>query len=59
VAEAEACMPSFILIHPTVWPQYTNVRDGTGQTDWAYDGLIAYGEPFLQRAAMLALRTLY
>ena len=29
-------MPSFILIHPTVWPQYTNVTDGqdrTGQTD--------------------------
>jgi len=21
------CMPSFILIRPTVWPQYTNVRD--------------------------------
>jgi len=26
------CTPSFILIHPTVWPQYTNVRDRTGQT---------------------------
>jgi len=25
-------MPSFILIHPTVWPQYTNVTDiQTGQ----------------------------
>ena len=23
------CMPSFILIHPTVWPQYTNVTDRT------------------------------
>jgi len=22
-----ACTPSFILIHPTVWPQYTNVTD--------------------------------
>jgi len=22
-------MPSFILIHPTVWPQYTNVTDST------------------------------
>jgi len=22
-------MPSFILIHPTVWPQYTNVADRT------------------------------
>jgi len=26
------CMPSFILICPTVWPQYTNVTDRTGQT---------------------------
>jgi len=32
------CMPSFILIYPTVWPQYTNVTDRqdrdrqTGQT---------------------------
>jgi len=26
------CMPSFILIHPTVWPQYINVTDRTGQT---------------------------
>jgi len=28
------CMPSFILIHPTVWPQCTNVidrQDRTGQ----------------------------
>ena len=31
-------LPSGILIHPAVWPQYTNVRDrqtgwdGTGQT---------------------------
>ena len=24
-------MPSFILIHPTFWPQYTNVTDRTGQ----------------------------
>jgi len=24
-------MPSFILIHRTVWPQYTNVTDRTGQ----------------------------
>jgi len=21
------CMPSFILIHPTIWPQYTNITD--------------------------------
>ena len=27
-------MPSFILIHPTVWPHYTNVTDRQrGQTD--------------------------
>jgi len=26
-------MPSFFLIHPTVWPQYTNVTDRTGRTD--------------------------
>jgi len=25
--------PSLILIHLTVWPQYTNVTDRTGQTD--------------------------
>ena len=31
-------MPSFIFIHPTVWPQYTNVSDRTNrQTD---NGLI-------------------
>jgi len=23
------CVPSFILIRPTVWPQYTNVTDRT------------------------------
>jgi len=36
-----ACVPSFILIHPTVWPQYNNVTDRqedrqtdrTGQVD--------------------------
>jgi len=28
------CMRSFVLIHPTVWPQYTNVTDRqTGETD--------------------------
>jgi len=27
------CMPSFILIHPTVWPQCTNVTDRTDRTD--------------------------
>jgi len=36
------CMPSFILIHPTVWPQYTNVTDRqTGQTGQTDNGPIA------------------
>ena len=26
------CMPSFIFIHPTVWPQYTNVTDRQDRT---------------------------
>jgi len=37
--------PSFILINPTIWPQYTNVtnrQDRTGQTD---NGPIAQDEP--------------
>jgi len=37
-------MPSFLLIHPTVWPQYTNVTDRTGQdgqTDRQTDRQIA------------------
>ena len=48
------CVPSFILIHPTVWAQCTNVTDKqdrtdrTGQTD---NGLIAYGEPFYKRSS--------
>jgi len=27
-----ACIPSFILIRPTVWPQYTNVTDRQDRT---------------------------
>jgi len=27
------CMTSFILIHPTTWPQYTNVTDTTERQD--------------------------
>ena len=27
------CMTSFILIHPTVWPQYTNVTDRQDRSD--------------------------
>ena len=44
-------LPSFILIRPTVWPQYTNVTDRqTGQDGQTDNGLIAYGEPFYKRS---------
>jgi len=33
MAEAYTSVPSFILIHPTVWPQYTNVTDKTDRQD--------------------------
>jgi len=42
-------MPSFILIRPTVWPQYTNVtdrHDRTGQDN----GPISQGEPIYKRS---------
>jgi len=39
------CVPSFILIRPTVWPQCTNITHR--QTD---NGLIAQGEPFYKRS---------
>jgi len=35
------CLPSFILIHPTVWPQYTNVTDRPDRTEQTDSGLIA------------------
>ena len=40
------CVPSFILIRPTVWPQYTNVTERTDrqtdrQTDRTDNGPIA------------------
>ena len=41
------CMPSFILIHPTVWPQYTNVTDK--KTDRQRSDRI--GRTFLQTVA--------
>ena len=41
-------VPSGILIHPTVWPQYTNVTDRQDrQTDMTDNGPIAHGEPLL------------
>jgi len=42
------CVPSFTLIHPTVWPQYTNITDR--ETDRADNGPIAQGEPFYKRS---------
>jgi len=38
-------MPVGILIHPTVWPQYTNI------TDRLDNGPVAYGEPLLVTVA--------
>jgi len=35
-------VPSGILIHPTIWPQYTNVTDMQGRQ---YNGPVASGEP--------------
>jgi len=37
-------VPSGILIHPTVWPQYTDVTDRIDNSP------IAYGEPFYTRS---------
>ena len=45
-------MPSFILIHPTVWPHYTNVTDRQDRTD--RQGLIGQGEPFYKRLPKMA-----
>jgi len=57
VARAEAYLQArFILIRPTVWPQYTNVTDRHDRTqrdrqDMRTDnGLIAQGEPFYKRS---------
>jgi len=43
------CLPSFVFICPTIWPQYTNITDRTDrQTD---NGLIASGRTILQMVA--------
>jgi len=34
-------MPSFILVHPTVWPQYTNITDRQHRRDRTDSGPIA------------------
>ena len=48
------CLPTFVLIHATVWPQYTNVTERqtgqTDETDGTDNGLIASGEPFYKRS---------
>ena len=38
-------MPSFMLIHPTVWPQYTNVTD---KTDRQTQQSVAWAEAYLR-----------
>ena len=62
------CMPSFVLIRPTVWPQYTNVTDRTDRqteqdrqdrTDMTDNGLIAYGEPFCKQSPKNPIRLKY
>ena len=45
------CVPSFILIHPTVWPQYTNVTDRTGQDIQDRQGSDSIGRTVLQMVA--------
>ena len=49
------CMPSFILIHPTVWPQYTNVTDRqtdrTGRQDRRGQRSDSIGRTVLQTVA--------
>jgi len=42
-------MPSFILIHPTVWPQYTNVTDREDRQDSQWSDSI--GRTILQTVA--------
>ena len=45
-------MPSFILIRPTVWPQYTNVTDGQGRRTADSIGRTVFGRPFVKRFAL-------
>ena len=41
-------MPSFILIHPTVWPQYTNVTDKTDRQTGQTQQSVAWAEAYLR-----------
>ena len=52
VACAEAyqstTIPSFMLIHPTVWPQYTNVTDKTDRHTGQTQRSVAWAEVYLR-----------
>jgi len=43
-------VPSGILIHPTVWPQYNNVTVRQDRTDRIDNGPTGYGERFYKRS---------
>jgi len=45
-------MPSFTLIYPTVWPQYTNVTDRTAQRSDSIYGANRFGRPVIKRFAL-------
>jgi len=46
--------PGFILIHPTIWPKYTNVTDRHDRTGHRSDsiGRTVSGRPFVKRFAL-------
>ena len=47
------CKPSIILIHPTVWPQYTNVTDRTDrQQSYSTGRTILQSRPKIWREQM-------
>jgi len=50
-------MPSFILIRQTVWPQYTNVTDRTGQDRTDRQRSDSIGRTILQTVAQKCRQT--
>ena len=48
ISSSSTSASSFILIHPTVWPQYTDVTERTGQTGRWSDSI---GQTVLQMVA--------
>jgi len=48
ISSTSTSASSFILIHPTIWPQYTNITDRTGQTGRRSDSI---GQTVLQTVA--------